>query len=193
MIILKYIEIILLLQLEIGFDQKIKLPLISQELDFSTLNIPDSLLQADEYKEFISIGSYLENENRKDRLILMPYDYKYVTWDDLNRFKEDCVIEEIIVNYELMDTLTEKLFPLLWENQLNSYWINLDSKDKHFGHILKTTMWGDVEYVFSSLELFLQAIIEAYKTDCIQVHRKGYLTIDYKKFSQISKKIDGER
>jgi len=90
-------------------------------------------------------------------------------------------------NEILDESFPVKLFPVLWENQLNCYWINLDEKDPKFGYILSTTMWGDADYQFTSLKSFFNAIIEGYKSKAFYIHKDGYPTINHDLFEKLRK------
>ena len=146
-----------------------------------------------EFQEYLkfSDGISLPNEFVDSNWVFAPPLFRLASSSVIESFIKEKVFYEIKYSYAGTEEISLKHYPIIYESHVNCYWVNLDKEDKKYGHVLETTMWGDIQYVYSSISRLFFTYCEAYQRGCIFMN-DGELDIDFKRFGQIAKKLNPE-
>ncbi len=189
----KYLKKIIKKQKEIGY----KMPEVIQDgLSYREINHFESKYGFDfnqEFRDYFKCINGIIDVNKIDsgHFTLFPPLFRLVSLIKLEGYIKEDIFNEIRKDYEAMD-FSPLHFPIIYESEVNCYWVNLDTENKHYGYILKTTMWGDIDYVYSSISKFFETIWEAYERNCLFMSKEhdGHIDIDISKYKEIAKEIN---
>jgi cell wall assembly regulator SMI1 len=135
---------------------------------------------------FIADGTDTDNITPIGKTGLIPIHSFLSLEQAVEHYKLSVQFPDSFVNLKTNYEPGMKLFPFLYDNAGNYYWVDLNDNSENYGKIFWTNTFGeDPDYEYSSLTNFFQVICEGYEKGIIFTDNDGHLDCDYKLFEQI--------